>query len=143
MHTCHLCCEICGVTVHGENVACGRCVCLQGLNFRSRDSLSALDPSDPGPTYIRKFRILPFFSAPAEFVFLFSKFLLRYRQLELLARVILDNLLRKGETKFGQIQVWPSLVTKFGQTKFGQDQVWPDQVRPRPSLARPSAGQSI
>ena len=39
-----------------------------------------------------------------------------------------------GETKFGQIQVWPSLVTKFAKpssakTKFGQDQVWPDQVR--------------
>ena len=35
----------------------------QGLNFRSRDSLSALEPSDPGPMHIRKFRILPFFSA--------------------------------------------------------------------------------
>ena len=30
----------------------------QGLNFRSRDNLSALEPSDPGPTYI-----LPIFSA--------------------------------------------------------------------------------
>ena len=27
-----------------------------------------------------------------------------------------------GETNFGQIQVWPSLVSKFGQTKF--DQMW-------------------
>ena len=38
-----------------------------------------------------------------------------------------------AKSKFGQ--------TKFGhglQTKFGQDQIWP-----RPSLARPSAGQSI
>ena len=29
------------------------------------DSLSALGPSDPGPMYIRKFRILPIFSASA------------------------------------------------------------------------------
>ena len=35
----------------------------QGLNFKSRDSLSALEPSDPCPTYIRKIRVLPFFSA--------------------------------------------------------------------------------
>ena len=28
----------------------------QGLIFRSRDSLSALEPSEPGPTYIRQFR---------------------------------------------------------------------------------------
>ena len=31
----------------------------QGLNVTSRDSLSALEPSDPGPMYIRKFRVLP------------------------------------------------------------------------------------
>ena len=42
----------------------------------------------------------------------------------------------EGETKFGQIQVWPKLCAKFGQTKFGQDQVWPDQVWPKPSLAK-------
>ena len=47
-----------------------------------------------------------------------------------------------GETKFGQIQVWPRVVTKFGQTKFGQDQVWPDQLWPRPSLARPSLAKT-
>ena len=45
------------------------------------------------------------------------------------------------ETKFGQIQVWPSLVTMFGQTKFGQDQVWPNQVWPNRSLAK--FGQNI
>ena len=39
--------------------------CVPGLNFKSRDSLSALEPSDQGPTYIRKFRFLPFFSASA------------------------------------------------------------------------------
>ena len=37
----------------------------QRLNFKSMDSLSALGPSDPGPMYIRKFRILPIFSASA------------------------------------------------------------------------------
>ena len=52
------------------------------------------------------------------------------------------GLLLTGETKFGQIQVWPRVVTKFGQTKFGQDQVWPDQVWPRPSLARPSLAKT-
>ena len=35
----------------------------QGLNFKSRDSLSALELSDPRPKYIRKFRVLPFCSA--------------------------------------------------------------------------------
>ena len=35
----------------------------QGLNFKSRDSLSALGLSHPGPMYIRKFRVLPFCSA--------------------------------------------------------------------------------
>ena len=59
--------------------------------------------------------------------------------------------LKAGETKFGQIQVWPRVVTKFGQTNFGQDQVWPrpslarpwpDQVWPRPSLARPSLAKT-
>ena len=39
----------------------------------------------------------------------------------------------KGETKFGQIQVWP---------KLGQDQVWPHQVWPRPSLAKTKFGQT-
>ena len=34
-----------------------------GLNFKSKDNLSALEPSDPGPTYIRKCRVLPFRSA--------------------------------------------------------------------------------
>ena len=35
----------------------------QGLNFKSRESLSALEPSDPGPWYIRKFRVFTFCSA--------------------------------------------------------------------------------
>ena len=35
----------------------------QGLNFMSSDSLSALEPCDPGPMYIRKFRVLPLFCA--------------------------------------------------------------------------------
>ena len=34
-----------------------------GLNFKSKDSLSALEPSDPSTTYIRKCRVLPFRSA--------------------------------------------------------------------------------
>ena len=38
----------------------------QGLNFRSRDNLSALEPSDPRPMYVRKFRVLPFCSASAK-----------------------------------------------------------------------------
>ena len=41
----------------------------QGLNFESRDSLPALEPSDPGPMYIRKFRVLPFCSASAKSMF--------------------------------------------------------------------------
>ena len=32
-------------------------------NFKSRDSLSALEPSKPGPMYVRTFRVLPFRSA--------------------------------------------------------------------------------
>ena len=49
-----------------------------------------------------------------------------------------------GETKFGQIQVWPDQVwprPSLAKTKFGQDQVWPDQVWPRPSLAKTKFGQ--
>ena len=38
----------------------------QELNFKSRDSLSALEPSDPGPMYIRTFRVSPFRSASAK-----------------------------------------------------------------------------
>ena len=78
----------------------------QGLNFKSRDSLSALEPSDPGPMYIRKFRVLPFCPASVK-----SKFNIvgvhddiwnsyfhppgsyrGYRQLELLARIISDHM---------------------------------------------------
>ena len=64
------------------------------------------EPSDPGPWYIRKFRVFPFCSASLksksnivvvnddilEFVFPLSRFVPRYLQLELLARIIFDNL---------------------------------------------------
>ena len=38
----------------------------QGLNFKSRNNLSALEPSDQGPMYVRKFRVLSFCSASAK-----------------------------------------------------------------------------
>ena len=38
----------------------------QRLNFKSRDNLSALEPSDQGPMYVRKCRVLPFYSASAK-----------------------------------------------------------------------------
>ena len=40
--------------------------CPKGLNFKSRDNLSALEPSDPGPKNVRKFRVWPFCSASAK-----------------------------------------------------------------------------
>ena len=36
------------------------------------------------------------------------------------AMIHVQKVAQPGETKLGQIQVRPSLVTKFGQTKFGQ-----------------------
>ena len=38
----------------------------RGLNFRSRDNLSALEASSPGPMHVRKCRVLPFCSASAK-----------------------------------------------------------------------------
>ena len=47
----------------------------KGLNLRSRDNMSVLEPSDPDPMYTRQFRVLPFCSAPVKSqfnIFVFS-----------------------------------------------------------------------
>ena len=51
----------------------------QGLNLRSRDKLSALEPSNPGPIYTRKFRVLPLCSASVQ-----SKFNIVVRRKDIL-----------------------------------------------------------
>ena len=40
--------------------------CPKGGNFTNKDHLSALEPSDPGPMYVRKCRVLPIGSASAK-----------------------------------------------------------------------------